>query len=261
MTDKVITRRSGFWSWQWFYRLGSPKWFYELSQTYVPWLSMIVFTMLTVGIIWALGFVPLDAKQGNSFRIIYIHVPSAFLSMSGYLVMASFAAVSLIWKVKLASWMLKCAAPIGASMTVIALFSGSVWGKPTWGTYWVWDARTTFYLILLFIYLSIIALQSAYEQKDVADKICSILALVGTVNVPIIYWSVEWWYTLHQPATLKLTSESTIHSSMLYPLLLMIVTFYLMYALLLTLLVRNEILQRESKKEWVRDLLDKNGIK
>lgn len=137
MTDKVITRRSGFLSWQWFYRLGSPKWFYELSQVYVPWLSMIVFTMLTVGIIWALGFVPLDAKQGNSFRIIYIHVPSVFLSMSGYLVMASFAAVSLIWKVKLDAWMLKCAAPIGASMAFSAFFSMlSVIPAQNWSLKW-----------------------------------------------------------------------------------------------------------------------------
>ncbi|MGH1371844.1 MAG: heme ABC transporter permease [Cellvibrionaceae bacterium] len=242
--------------WQWFHRLGSPRWFYEKTNAWIPWLAIISISLLVIGAIWGLGFAPEDMKQGNSYRIIYIHVPASFLALAGYYTMAISGAVGLIWKMKLADMVMKCAAPIGAVLTFIALMTGAIWGKPTWGTWWVWDARITSMLVLLFLYLGVIALQEAYQHQDTANKASAILALVGTVNIPIIYKSVDWWYTLHQPATLKLTSESTIHSSMLYPLFTMIVGFYVFFALVLLMRTRTEILHRERKTRWVKALAE-----
>lgn len=245
------------WFTRWFHRLGSPRWFYEASGGWLPWLAIAAALLLLLGTIWGLGFAPQDAKQGNSFRIIYIHVPASFLALAGYYVMAIAGAIGLIWKMKLSHMVMKSAAPIGAALTVIALFTGAVWGKPTWGTYWVWDARITSMLILLFLYLGVIALQYSYSGKDMANKASAVLALVGTVNIPIIYKSVDWWYSLHQPATLKLTKAPSMHPDMLYPLLVMIVGFYVFYALVLILNTRAEILHRERKTQWVRALLAK----
>lgn len=242
-------------SWQWFHRLGSPRWFYRKTDVLLPWLGGISFVLLVVGTIWALAFSPVDYKQGNSYRIIYLHVPVAFLALAGYYIMAVAGAVGLIWRMKLAFIVMKSAAPLGAALTFLALVTGSIWGKPTWGTWWEWDARITSMLILLFLYLGIMALQSAFQSRDGADKASAILALVGTVNIPIIYKSVDWWYTLHQPATLKLTSASTIHPSMLYPLLTMILAFYVFYAFVLLLYVREETLRREARTQWVADLI------
>ena len=150
---------------------------------------------------------------------------------------------------------MKCAAPIGFGMNLLALISGAIWGKPTWGTYWVWDARNTFFLILLFVYIAIMAIYDSYKNNEMADKLCAVLALVGLVNIPIIYKSVDWWYTLHQPATIKFTSESTMHASMLYPLLIVVVGFYCFYTLVLLLSLRNEILNREWRSKWVAKLV------
>jgi heme exporter protein C len=243
-----------FVGWQWFHRLGSPRWFYEKTDAWIPWLAVVSFALLAVGAIWGLAFAPADMKQGNSYRIIYIHVPAAFLSLAGYYIMAISGAIGLIWKMKLADMVMKCAAPIGAVLTFISLVTGAIWGKPTWGTWWVWDARITSMLVLLFLYLGVIALQQAYQHQDTANKASAILALVGTVNIPIIYKSVDWWYTLHQPATIKFTSESTIHPSMLYPLLTMVIGFYCFYALVLLISTRTEVLEREKKTRWVNEL-------
>lgn len=242
-------------SWQWFHRLGSPRWFYRKTDALLPWLGGISFILLVVGATWALAFSPVDYKQGNSYRIIYLHVPAAFLALAGYYIMAVAGAVGLIWRMKLSFIVMKSAAPLGAALTFLALVTGSIWGKPTWGTWWEWDARITSMLILLFLYLGIMALQSAFQSRDSADKASALLALVGTVNIPIIYKSVDWWYTLHQPATLKLTSASTIHPSMLYPLLTMILAFYVYYAYVLLLYVREEILRRELRTQWVAELI------
>jgi len=244
-------------AWQWFHRLGSPRWFYEKTQPWLAWLALLTLVLLVVGSTWALGFAPVEAKQGNSYRIIYIHVPASFLALAGYYIMAVSGAVGLIWKMKLPYMVMKSAAPIGAALTFVALITGSIWGKPTWGTWWEWDARITSMLLLLFLYLGIIALQQAFHSRDTADKASAILALVGTVNIPIIYKSVDWWYTLHQPATLKFIGESAIHSSMLYPLLVMIAGFYCFYALALLLYTRAEILRREHRTQWVADLVGK----
>ena len=179
-----------------------------------------------MGSVWGLAIAPEDARQGNSYRIIYIHVPASFLALAGYYLMAIAGCIGLIWRMKLAFWALRAAAPLGAAMTFIALVTGSFWGKPTWGTWWEWDARITSMLILFFLYLGVMALANAYQNTDNGNRAASLLALVGTVNIPIIYMSVKWWNTLHQGASLKLTSASTIDPSMLHPLWVMIVGYY-----------------------------------
>jgi heme exporter protein C len=236
--------------------MGSPRWFYEKTDRWIPWLALVTALLLGTGFVWALGFAPADAKQGNSYRIMYLHVPAAFLALAGYYVMAIAGAIGLIWKMKLSDMVMKAAAPIGAALTFLVLVTGAIWGKPTWGTWWVWDARNTSMLLLLFLYLGVMALQNAYQHQGTADRASAILALVGTVNIPIIYKSVDWWYTLHQPATLKLTSESTIHVSMLYPLFIMIAGFYCFYALVLIFYTRLEIVQRERRTQWVSALVE-----
>lgn len=242
-------------NWQWFHRLGSPKWFYEKTTPWMPWLGIIAFLLIVIGSAWGLGFAPADSKQGNSYRIIFIHVPSSFLALAGYYMMAIAGAVGLIWRMKLSFMVMKAAAPIGAVLTFIALATGAIWGKPTWGTWWEWDARITSMLILFFLYIGVIALQESYRNQDAADKTSAILSLVGTVNIPIIYKSVDWWYTLHQPATLKLSGESSIDASMAYPLIMMIVAFYVAYAWLLLDRVRVEVLDRERKSRWVQKIV------
>lgn len=242
-------------NWQWFHRLGSPRWFYEKTSRWMPWLGVVTVVLLLIGALWGLGFAPADSKQGNSYRIIFIHVPSAFLSLAGYYVMAIAGAIGLIWRMKLSFMVMKSAAPIGALLTFVALTTGAIWGKPTWGTWWVWDARLTSMLILFFLYLGVIALQSAHQSRDLANKASAILSLVGTINIPIIYKSVDWWYTLHQPATLKLTGPSSIDASMAYPLILMIVAFYCLYTCLLLHWTRTEVLSQEQKSHWVKALV------
>ncbi|MDB6062969.1 MAG: heme transporter permease [Verrucomicrobiaceae bacterium] len=241
--------------WSFFHKLGSPRWFYQISGKFLPWLAIIAAVALVTGAVWGLLYAPQDFRQGNSFRIIYIHVPASAVAMAGYMVMASAGAISLIWRMKVAEMVLKCAAPIGAALTFLALVTGSIWGRPTWGTWWVWDARVTSVLVLFFLYMSIIALYEAFENKQAATKACAVLSLVGVVNIPIIYYSVNWWFSLHQPATLKIVGETTMPSSMLRPLLIMIFGFYVFYALALLLHVRSEILYRERTTQWVRDLL------
>ena len=242
-------------NWVWFYRLGSPLWFYQTTTRWLPWLSLLAFILLATGLVWGLGFAPQDAKQGNSFRIIYMHVPASFLALAGYFLMAAAGAIGLIWKMKLSYMVMKAAAPVGAALTFLALFTGAVWGKPTWGSYWVWDARITSMLILLFLYFGVLALQYAFHNEEAGNKASAVLALVGTVNIPIIYKSVDWWYTLHQPSTIKLTSAPSMHPDMFQPLLLMILGFYCFYVVALCLFTRVEILRRERKTTWVGDLI------
>lgn len=242
-------------AWQWFYRLGSPRWFYEKTTAWVFWLGLISIFLLVAGSLWGLGFTPADSKQGNSYRIIFIHVPASVVALAGYYVMAISGAIGLIWRMKLSFMVMKSAAPLGAGLTFVSLVTGAIWGKPTWGTWWEWDARITSMLVLFFLYLGIIALQKAYRHQDSADKTCAILSLVGMVNIPIIYKSVDWWYTLHQPATLKFTEASSIHPSMAYPLLTMILAFYLFFTWLLLSNTRIEILHRERRTTWVKDLI------
>lgn len=242
--------------WQWFHRLGSPRWFYEKTSAWVFWLGLLALVLLAAGTVWGLAFAPVERLQGNSYRIIYIHIPMAFLSMAGYYIMAISGAIGLIWKMKLADMVMKSAAPIGAVLTFLALLTGAVWGKPTWGTWFEWrDPRIASTLLLFFLYLGVIALQASYQNQQMADRFSAILAIVGTVNIPIIYGSVYWWNSLHQGATLKLTGGSPIHPSMLYPLLTMIAGFYVFYAYVLLKAIRAEILHREYRTQWVKDLV------
>ena len=237
---------------QWFHRWGSPPWFYRTANRLLPWLTALAVSLLAVGTVWGIAFTPEDFRQGNSFRIIYIHVPAAFLALAGYYLMARAGCIGLIWRMKLAFWAVKAAAPIGAALTFISLITGSIWGKPTWGTWWEWDARITSMLLLFFLYLGVMALIEAYQRSETGYKAASLLAIVGMANIPIIYKSVDWWNTLHQGASLKLTSAPTIHPSMLYPLLIMIVGFYLLFAVLMLLNLRNEILSNERHAKWLQ---------
>jgi len=238
-----------------YHRMGSPKWFYEISARWLPWFAIPAALFMIVGTVWGLAFAPADYQQGNSFRIIYIYVPAAILAQSAYAMMAIAGAIYLIWRMKMAAWVAAAIAPIGASFCFIALITGAIWGKPTWGTWWVWDARLTSMLLLLFLYFGVMALQKAMDTEDTSAKAGAILSLVGLVNIPIIKYSVEWWNTLHQPATLKLTEESTMAMDMLIPLLIMIVGFYLLFATLIFMRTRNSVLWHERKKNWVKKLV------
>jgi len=237
-----------------YHRLGSPRWFYEMSGRWLQWLLPLSLLLLAWGLLWGLAFAPADIKQGNSYRIIFIHVPTSFLALAGYYVMAIAGVIGLVWRMKMALWVLRAAAPIGAILTLVSLFTGAVWGKPTWGTWWVWDARITSMLILFFLYLGVLALQHAYANEDSGNRASAVLTIVGMVNIPIIYKSVEWWNTLHQGATLRLTGTSSMHPSMLHPLLLMIAAFYLFYVAVLILNLRCEIVRNERRSQWVREL-------
>jgi heme exporter protein C len=240
--------------WSFFHKLGSPPWLYRIAGSILRWLQPLVLVALVAGLAWGLLFTAPDFRQGNSYRIIYIHVPAAVVALAGYYVMAIAGAVSLVWRMKMADIAMRSAAPVGAALTFIALLTGSLWGKPTWGTWWVWDARITSMLILLFLYLGVMALYEAHDNKAAAARACAVLSLVGTVNIPIIYKSVDWWYSLHQPASIKFTGESTIDPSMLYPLLLSIVAFYGVFTCALLANMRAEILSREARTGWVRRL-------
>jgi heme exporter protein C len=222
----------------------------------VRWLLPVTILLLVVGAYWGLLVAPPDFRQGNSYRIIYIHVPAAVVALAGYYVMAIAGAISLIWRIKMADVAMRAAAPVGAVLTAVALVTGAIWGKPTWGAWWVWDARITSMLILLFLYLGVVALFEAYENKTAAAKACAVLTLVGTVNIPIIYKSVDWWYSLHQPASLKFTGGSAIDASMLYPLLVMIGAFYLLFAMSMLLNMRAELLWQHRNAHWLRQRLD-----
>jgi len=242
-------------NWQWFHRLGSPKWFYQISDKLLPWIWGICLLLLSTGLYHALYASSIDYQQFDSVRIMYLHVPSAFASMSFYVLMAVASAVGYIWRIKLAHMVAVAAAPVGAAMTFLALLTGSLWGKPTWNTYWVWDARITSELILLFLYLGFMSLHAAFEDREVGDRAASVLAMVGVVNVPIIHFSVEWWNTLHQGATISKFEKPSLDPDKLVALLLMIFAVLLFAAAVMIMRTRNEILSREHNKQWVKELV------
>jgi len=241
--------------WTWFHRLASPREFFRIAGRWVPWLGIAAAALMLAGLYLGLFVAPPDYQQGESYRIIFIHVPAAWMSLFVYVVMAAAAAIGLIWRIKLSHIVSICSAPIGASFTFLALATGSLWGKPMWGTWWVWDARLTSELLLLFLYLGVIALYNAFEQRQSGERAAGILALVGVINIPIIHYSVEWWNTLHQGPTVTKLDAPSIHPSMLTPLLLMAVAFMLYYAALLLYRVRYEVLDREHRSQWVGDYL------
>jgi len=238
----------------WFHKLGSPPHFYRIAGKWIPWLSGIFLALLVAGLYGGLILAPPDYQQGESYRIIFVHVPSAWMSLFIYVVMAVCGAVIIVWRMKLAEVVLISSAPIGASFTFLALVTGSLWGKPMWGTYWVWDARLTSELILLFLYLGVIGLHNAIDDKRTAARAVAILALVGVVNIPIIHYSVEWWHSLHQGPTVTKFDKPSIHWSMLLPLLLMALSFQFYYGLALFHRCRAEILRRERNSKWIEEL-------
>ena len=228
----------------------SPRTFYPLAGTLQPWFGALAFLLCAVGLYISFLVAPTDAQQGESYRIIFIHVPAAWMSMFIYLVMAAWCAVSLTLNARLSAMMAQALAPTGALFTVIALWTGALWGKPAWGTYWVWDARMTSELILLFLYLGYMALRHAIDDPRRADRASAVLALVGAINVPIIYFSVKWWNTLHQGATVSLTAAPKMASVMLVAMLLMTVAAWF-YAIAVAMVrVRAIILERERRANW-----------
>ncbi|MFU8797365.1 MAG: heme ABC transporter permease [Gammaproteobacteria bacterium] len=240
--------------WRWLHQWGSPEKFYHLSLRLLPWIIFLTVVLFIYGLIGGLFLAPPDYQQGEAFRIIYVHVPSAFLSLMVYVIMAIAAAAHMIWRFKLAALVVICSASIGAWFTFLALVTGALWGKPMWGTWWVWDARLTSELILLFLYLGIMALKSAIRDRNTASRAVNLLVLVGVVNIPIIHYSVYWWNTLHQGATLSRLAKPAIHSSMLYPLLAMITAFIFYYILILLLRMKSEIVIQERRSAWVQKL-------
>ena len=239
----------------WLHRFSSPQNFYETSGKLIPWLGWSCAGFLLTGLYYGLFVAPPDYQQGESYRIMFVHVPSAWMSMLVYLVMAFAGAIGLIWRIKLADIVAYCSAPIGAAFTFLALCTGSLWGKPMWGAWWVWDARLTSELILLFLYLGFIALQNAIEDPRNAARAGAVLALVGVVNIPIIHYSVQWWSTLHQGPTVSKLDKPSIHLSMLIPLVLMALAFKLYFATSLLMRARNEVLLREQNSRWVKELV------
>lgn len=240
--------------WTWFHKLASPPHFYSWAGSVLPWFWVATAIALAIGTYGALIASPADYQMGEAVRIMYVHVPSAWLSMMSYTVMAVAAAIGLIWRIKLAHASAAACAPIGAAFTFLALFTGSVWGKPMWGTWWVWDARLTSELVLLFLFLGVMALRMSIAETNKADRAAGILAVVGVVNIPIIHYSVYWWTTLHQPASVSRLGKPAIDTSMLIPLLVMTVGFTLYFAAVLLTRTRGEVLDRERHKQWVKNL-------
>ncbi len=241
--------------WLWFHRMASPAYFYGLTGKLLPWCGISTLLLMIFGLYGGLVNAPADYQQGDGFRIIYVHVPSAWLSMFVYMVMAINSAIFLIWHIKLSDIVARSSAVIGASFTFLALATGSIWGKPMWGTWWIWDARLTSELLLLFLYLGYIGLRSAIDDRRVAGRAAGILALVGAINIPIIHYSVDWWNTLHQPASVSKFDNPSIDMSMLIPLLVMALAFKLFYVFVLLMNSRSELLEQEKRSQWVKDLV------
>ena len=241
--------------WQWLHKFASFPTYYRWSSAIIPWCGLITIALAVVGLVWGLAYAPPDYQQGDAFRIIYVHVPAAFMSMGVYTYMAILSFIYLVWKIKLADVLASQCAVIGISFTALALVTGSVWGKPMWGTWWQWDARMTSELILLFQYIALVGIRGAIENEKVASKSSSILAIIGFVNIPIIHYSVYWWNSLHQGATISKLEKPSMAPDMLYPLLIMILAFGFYFLWILLLRGRTEAVKRESTKQWVKDAL------
>ena len=238
----------------------APKNFFTLSRRLAPVFGWTSLALMIAGAYGGLVVAPPDYQQGESVRIIYVHVPSAWMSLFVYVVMAAAGAAGLIWRVKVMDAVARSSAPLGASFTFLALATGSLWGKPMWGTWWVWDARLTSELILLFLYLGYMALQSAIEDPRVAARAGAILALIGLVNIPIIHYSVEWWSTLHQGSTVTKIGAPSIHISMLVPLLIMALAWMCYYFAMVLVRARCELLLLERNTAWARELTARRAV-
>jgi heme exporter protein C len=245
---------------RWFHMLGSPPYVYRLAEACRPWFGGAAVLLLVTALTWGLVFAPADYQMGDAFRILYIHAPTAYLGTRTYVIMAVAAAIGFIWRMKLAHAVAASVAPIGAAFVVMAMATGAIWGKPMWGTYWQWgDARLVSWLVQLFLYLGYIALRVSFEDRDKGDRVSAILAVVGVVNVPIIYYSVEWWATLHQGATLMKMDRPSITLDMLIPLLMSIAGFAFLFGWLLLNRLQGEIVERERDARWLQQLAAETG--
>ena len=230
-------------------RLANPARFMRVSGVVLPWLGAATAGVLGLGLVWSLLVAPPDYQQGESVRIMFVHVPSAWMALSVYLFVAVGSAVALVWRHPLAEIAAQEAAPIGAAFTLVCLATGSLWGRPMWGTYWVWDARLTSMLILFLMYLGVIALWRTVEDPSRAARAAAVLTLVGAINLPIIKFSVDWWSTLHQPASVIRLGAPSIHQTMLLPLLMMVLVFILLFITLHLAATGNEILRRRVRTQ------------
>lgn len=239
----------------WFHKLGSPPYVYGLAGALGPWLGAGACVLLVVGAYLGLAVAPTERVQGEVYRIIYIHPQTAYIGMMAYVVLAVAAAIGFVWRIKVAHAVAVSAAPIGASFTFCALVTGSIWGAPTWGTFWEWgDPRLMFELLLFFLFLGYMALRAAFEDRDKADRVSAILGVVGVVNVPIIHYSVLWWNTLHQGPTISRLDGPTMATEMLVPFLIMVAGFTLCFYWLLLKRLQAEIIEREHGTRWIREL-------
>ena len=242
-------------TWTWFHRLGSPPYVYRLAGRLTPWFAWSAAVLILAGLYDGLVLAPPDYQQGDGFRIIYVHVPTAWLSQMIYVWMAVAAAVGLIWRIKVAHGVAAACAPIGASFTAVALGTGMLWGKPMWGAYWVWDVRLTTELLTLFLYLGYMGLRASFDDLQRADRASAVLAVVGVVNVPIVKYSVVWWNSLHQGSSLSLTGKDTIATPMLIPLLVSMLGFTLYFGAVLLVRLRAEVLRRERAASWISEVV------
>jgi len=236
------------------HKLGSPRWFYELSGPWLFGFGVAALVLLVVGGVWGLAFAPPDYQQGNSYRIMFVHVPTAILAQSCFMLLGAAGVVLLVWRMKMADLVLQAATPIGLWITALALFSGGVWGKPTWGAWWVSDARTISTLVMLFLYISLYALRQAIPRVEAAGRACALLAIVGLVNIPIIKYSVEWWNTLHQVSSISAFKRPTMPATMYLPLLINVLGFYCFFATLVLARLRTLVLRTEARAQWVKGL-------
>lgn len=247
-------------NWTWFHKLGSPPHFHDRVDRLAPWLNGLALVLAGYGLIGGLVLAPPDYQQGEVYRILYVHVPAAWLSLALYTAMAVSAFVALVWRMKMAEIALICIAPVGAAFTALTLAAGMLWGKPTWGAYWVWDARLTSELVLLFLYLGVIALYHAIAEPRTAARAAALLAVVGWVNVPIVHYSVEWWNSLHQTASIARVSGPSLHPSMLWPLLSMALGLTLFSAANVLRRMQAENLRRNGGAQWARRLAEPEDV-
>jgi heme exporter protein C len=242
-------------NWTWFHKLGSPPHVYRIAGRLTPWFAWPAGLLILAALYGGLVLAPPDYQQGEGFRMIYVHAPSAWLSVMIYGVMASAAAVGLIWRMKVAHAVAASCAGIGAWFTAVSLATGMLWGKPMWGTYWVWDPRLTAQLILLLLYLGYMGLRSGIDDLGRADRASAVLAIVGVINIPIIRYSVEWWNSIHQAPSVMKMERPSMPFDMLAPLLLMLLGFTLYFAAVMLVRLRAEILRRERTASWIREVV------
>jgi len=246
---------------RWFHQLGSPPYIYRLAERLSPWLGALGVVSLAVGAYWGLVVAPPDYQQDEVYRIIYIHPQTAYVGMMAYVVMAVAAGIGYIWRLKIAHAVAVSAAPIGAWFTFCALITGAIWGKPTWGTYWQWgDPRIMFETLLLFLFLGYLALRAAFDDRDKADRVTAILAVVGVVNIPIIHYSVEWWNSLHQGPTILRGDGPAMTPDMLVPFLIMVAGFTAVFYWSLLRRLQGEIVEREGDARWIRETLTRSAL-